>query len=186
MKSFTTFLVLSLGAITRSLLADDLVAGSAKPKERMDQPVAAADLISKIPVIGELGIPLLQTATVRGTWHDPGPQAKDSKLIFRVTEINGQPTKAAIEFRSVRPIWESGESCGTVEGVKWDWKARTSSNVRAPLPKADETWEIIAFETGYIFGSSKEADEILQYVASPLLRRGLVTELKFLRMRLIE
>ena len=142
--------------------------------------VAASDLVTRIPVIGSLGIPLWQKATIRGKWVDPGPLVKDSAFTFYVSSVNGKKLEKPVEFRRVRPVWEHGKA-GVRDGVDWTWIASVSGSVAAPKPSAGQELELVVIETGQLVGWP---DDVFNEVGPVQMReRGFVTELEYLRQR---
>ena len=172
--------------VVHSTLGAEPVRPSTSEREIPMNSVLASDLFKNVAIVGSLGVPLWKVTTVRGKWHDPGVLVKDQSLIFRVTDIDGRHVETPIEFRRVKPFSEHGLTVTELDGIKWDWRATREGNEKSPrLPTADETWELVVFETGRIVGFPKEGWEVLR-PASSGPEWGLITELQYLRMRQIK
>jgi hypothetical protein len=95
----------------------------------------------KTVIIGRLGVPLMTTVTIRGTWHRPVPLStaaeqprKENEPRFHVEEVDGKALDQPVRFHRA------------VVSVSADYKEQSSGKVLKP--RDGETWELIAHETG--------------------------------------
>lgn len=127
--------------------------------------VSIDDIGRSVKIIGRLGIPLEELATVRGTWK-PNPQYTHSKgvseVIYEVTHVNGAALRQTVSWESdyVSTIFEGGD----VKVSREPWT----------------TWEVQVCETARLAGIMRHAD--LFYGSVPQVRLPpaghLVSELK--------
>lgn len=98
--------------------------------------ISVDDLASgKAVVIGRLGVPLMTTVTIRGTWHRPAPLSKDYSPRFHIEEVDGKKLDEPVRFHQ------------GVVSVSRDY--REQSQGKALKPRDGETWELIARESGH-------------------------------------
>ncbi len=97
-----------------------------------------SDIPERVKVVGRLGLPLGELATVRGIWTAPLPQ-KAALPVFMVNQVNGRPLDPPAEFDDVGPVNPTaGESAEFTKRVVGD------------------EWELRGAETGGFVGFSKE------------------------------
>jgi hypothetical protein len=184
MKTRTPIIAVVCGASIHAIATAQNNAAPSPDREAPIKSVNASDLITKVPVIGALGVPLWKVTRVRGAWRGH-PREKDSALTFLITQIDGRRIEKPIEFRDVRPISEDGLKNSQLDGITWDWRATSRGSEDPPAPAADQEWELVVVETGQTFGYSDEVfKEALEYVQWPG-PRGFITSLKYMRMRRI-
>lgn len=121
--------------------------------------VAAEDLSAgKVVVIGRLGIPIMKTVTLRGTWHRPTGVPKDPDLLFHVSHVDGKGLEKPVIFHHA------------VVTVSKNQKDREAG--KTVKPADGDAWEIIAEETGRFLG---EQDPTMQ--SAVWIRGYFLTEL---------
>jgi hypothetical protein len=185
MKIGTAFIVLVGSSFCHEAVFAQSDRAPSSDREIARKSVLASDLLTRVSIIGSLGVPLWQVTKIRGAWKDPGPLAKDATFRFLVTEIDGRRLESPIEFFNVIPISDHGLTTAPLDGITWDWRSSPDGDEAPPSrPKVEQEWELVVVETGRTFMYS---DEVIREAFGNIAisRRGFVTELEYLRVRRI-
>ena len=105
------------------------------------QKVLAADIGTRVQIIGRLGYPLGELLTIRGTWHFPEALLKDMSSSFRVLSVNGKRLNEPVEFVSMRSFHPV-----TIE----------LQQIPEDIERGEEVWEVRGCETGEYLGTPAE------------------------------
>jgi hypothetical protein len=168
-------------AIAQSSLIASHAAG-----DQTGQSVNASDLLKTVQVVGDLGKPLGELTTIRGTWHRVN--RKEATAVFRVSHIDEKPASTKIEFenQNVHAMSSMGGPA-MMKGISWDWTTAHKGRDTAPKcehTKEGEVWEILGAEHGdLVSGYSQEFWDAIGGASLAQRRGGYHPGFTFIAMR---
>ena len=181
----TALLLLSISSTTFWGAIAEEPSSTSNPKEtkKMNE-VLASDLIKNIKIIGQLGTPLGTMVKVRGRWKQPPEPNKSQFPRFYITQINDKVLNKEMEYQHVVSIYPRGQADIEINSVKWDWSSHVGG-INAPTSVEDQEWELIGVETGRVNIYPSDVMKEAHYNSQGLGPHAFITELRFIRMRVI-